>query len=214
MSLVTKASDINFDAASAMYCPQISGRTAGAAIDAFAPCYLKTSDGKVYMCDATALNEASEVIGFAPRAYASGDTNVTLYGAGLKIRYGSSLGVGDTLYLAATAGRLDTAATVGDPVGVATVITSSLILITRSSPVKAITAASLAIFVSAETTGTGSAQNVAHGLGVVPSKVLVAPTELAADLTAGYDVAEGTHTTTNVVLTVTSGAKFKVLAFA
>jgi len=67
------------------------------------------------------------------------------------------------------------------------------------------------IFVSAETTGTGSAQNVAHGLGTAPSAVLVAPTEFASNL--AVDIAEGTHTSTNVVLTVTSGAKFKVIAF-
>jgi hypothetical protein len=65
---------------------------------------------------------------------------------------------------------------------------------------------------SAETTGTGSAQNVAHTLGVAPSFVLVSPTELAADLAAGYDCAEGSHTSSNIVLTVTSGAKFKILA--
>ena len=67
-------------------------------------------------------------------------------------------------------------------------------------------------FISTETTGTGSAQNVAHGLGVIPSAVLVSFTELPADLAAGADIAEGTHTTTNIVLTVTSGVKFKVLA--
>jgi len=77
-----------------------------------------------------------------------------------------------------------------------------------------VTKAKAAVFVSTEQTGTGSAQNVAHGLGVVPSAVLVAPTELAADLAAGYDCAEGTHTSTNVVVTVTTGAKFKVLAWA
>lgn len=75
-----------------------------------------------------------------------------------------------------------------------------------------VTAAKMPLFVSTEQTGTGSAQNVAHGLGAVPSKVLIVPTELAADLAAGYDAAEGTHTTTNVVVTVTSGAKFKVWA--
>jgi hypothetical protein len=67
-------------------------------------------------------------------------------------------------------------------------------------------------FISSETTGTGSAQNVAHGLGVTPTVVLVSFTELPADLAAGADIAEGTHTATNVVLTVTSGVKFKVLA--
>lgn len=78
----------------------------------------------------------------------------------------------------------------------------------------AVTYAKAAMFISAETTATGSAQSIAHGLGVVPAKVLVVPTELAADLAAGYDAAEGTHTTTNVVVTVTSGAKFKVFAIA
>jgi len=68
-------------------------------------------------------------------------------------------------------------------------------------------------FVSAETTGTGSAQNVAHPFGTAPSKVVVMPTELAADLAAGYDAAQGTHTATNIVLTVTSGAKFVVVAW-
>jgi predicted RecA/RadA family phage recombinase len=67
------------------------------------------------------------------------------------------------------------------------------------------------VFISAETTGTGSSQNVAHGLGRTPTKVLVVPTEFASNL--NVDVAEGTHTSTNVVLTVTSGAKFKVLAY-
>lgn len=69
------------------------------------------------------------------------------------------------------------------------------------------------MFVSAETTSTGSAQNVAHGLGYTPTKIFVAPTELPADLTGGFDVAEGTHTSTNVVLTVTASCKFKVLAW-
>lgn len=66
-------------------------------------------------------------------------------------------------------------------------------------------------FVSAETTGTGSSQNVAHGLGRTPTKVIIALTEFLSN--QSVDVAEGTHTTTNVVLTVTSGVKFKVLAF-
>ena len=73
---------------------------------------------------------------------------------------------------------------------------------------------SLKIWTSSETTGTGSAQNVAHTLGVVPRFVLVSPTELAADLAAGYDCAEGSHTSSNIVLTVTSGAKFKIVAIA
>lgn len=71
-----------------------------------------------------------------------------------------------------------------------------------------------AIFISAETTSTGSAQNIAHGLGVIPSGILVVPTEHNAGLAGGYDVAEGTHTTTNVVVTVNASQKFKVFAWA
>lgn len=65
-------------------------------------------------------------------------------------------------------------------------------------------------WVSAEQTGTGSAQNVAHDLFGAPRKVVVALTEVDGN---AVDVAEGTHTSTNVVLTVTSGAKFKVEAW-
>lgn len=65
--------------------------------------------------------------------------------------------------------------------------------------------------ISAETTATGSSQNVAHGLGTTPSAVLIAPTEFASQL--NVDIAEGAHTSTNVVVTVTAAVKFKVLAF-
>lgn len=74
-------------------------------------------------------------------------------------------------------------------------------------------------FASAEQTGTGSAQNVAHGLGVAPSAVLISITDPGIETSGAADgakravITEGTHTTTNVVVTVTSGAKFKVLAF-
>lgn len=69
-------------------------------------------------------------------------------------------------------------------------------------------------FFSTEQTGTGSSQNIAHGMGATPSGVLIVPTELSAGLLGGYDVAEGAHDGTNVVVTVTSGEKFKVFAWA
>jgi predicted RecA/RadA family phage recombinase len=75
-------------------------------------------------------------------------------------------------------------------------------------------AGSSGIFISAEQTGTGSAQNIAHGLGVVPSRVFVAPTDLTPSTVGSYVVTEGTHTITNVVVTVTTSKKFKVLALA
>lgn len=76
---------------------------------------------------------------------------------------------------------------------------------------KSITAAKMALFVSDEQTGTGSAQTIAHGLGVTPSKVIIVPTNVPS---GGYAVTEGTHGTTNVSVTVTTGAKFKVVAIA
>lgn len=68
------------------------------------------------------------------------------------------------------------------------------------------------MFSSTEQTGTGSPQNVAHGLGTTPSMVWTEPSELPAALAAGYDVAKGAHDATNCIFTVTSGVKFFVHA--
>lgn len=78
----------------------------------------------------------------------------------------------------------------------------------------AVTFAKAKVFVSAEQTGTGSEQNVAHGLGATPSAVFVAPTDTAPATAGDYTVSEGTHDGTNVKVTVTTGKKFKVLAWA
>jgi len=67
-------------------------------------------------------------------------------------------------------------------------------------------------FISSEQTGTGSSQNVAHGLGVTPSKVIVSYTDLTPATAGSVNVTYGTHTSTNVVVTVTSGKKFIVEA--
>lgn len=75
----------------------------------------------------------------------------------------------------------------------------------------AVTKAKSATFFSTEQTGTGSSQNVAHGLAAAPAGVLIGVTESDGN---AFDVAEGTHTSTNVVVTVTSGVKFKVFAWA
>ncbi len=69
--------------------------------------------------------------------------------------------------------------------------------------------ASGSTFTSTEQTGTGSAQNVAHGLGAAPRIVWWSLSE--SDENA-FDVAPGTHTTTNAVFTVTAGVKFFVFA--
>lgn len=69
-------------------------------------------------------------------------------------------------------------------------------------PVKKATSA---MFVSAVTATTGSAQSVAHGLGAVPTVVLIVPVD-------GATVTEGTHTITNVVFTGTVSKNVKILA--
>ena len=124
MALVTRASTAQLDVSTGQFAPQITGLVAGADLDVAAPCYIKSSDGKVYMADATAANEAAELVGFTARAVKSGQP-VTLFGKGARFSYGTGLTPGDIYYAAATAGRLDTAATVGDAFGVAQAVTST-----------------------------------------------------------------------------------------
>ncbi len=71
-------------------------------------------------------------------------------------------------------------------------------------------------FQSAPVTATGSSQSVAHGLGVVPSLVLIAAynNQAAGSTPFAFSIVEGTHTSTNVVFTATSGLIVKVIAFA
>jgi len=66
------------------------------------------------------------------------------------------------------------------------------------------------IFVSGEISGDGTAQSTAHGLGFIPSVAFVVYTDLD-----GLPVVHtaGTHTTTNVIFTVTSGNSYRAIAF-
>lgn len=213
MSLITRSALASPDASTAQFAPQITGKIAGEAIDPCAPCYIKASDGLVYMTDATAAGEASRKDGFSAQAVASGNP-ITLYGVGTRFHYGSGLTIGTNLFAGATAGRLDNAPTVGDWAGCALVISASEIVITRTGPLVKGTSAGIGLFVSTEQTGTGASQNVAHGLGVVPAKVVLVPTDTAPATAGDYTAAQGVHDATNVKATVTSGKKFVVMAFA
>lgn len=66
------------------------------------------------------------------------------------------------------------------------------------------------MFISAEVTGTGSSQNTAHGLGSTPTYAVAMPTEFTSG--QSVDIAEGTHTSTNCVFTVTNGVKYRIIA--
>lgn len=67
-------------------------------------------------------------------------------------------------------------------------------------------------FQSGVRTATGASESIAHGLGVVPSLVHVAIYDNTG--VATVVVTEGVHTLTNVLVTVTANAKYKVIAFA
>jgi len=73
-----------------------------------------------------------QTIGFTPRAVKAGQP-VTVFGKGARFSYGTGLTPGDKYYIGATAGRLDTATTTGDAVGVAQAITSTDIRVIRDS---------------------------------------------------------------------------------
>lgn len=88
--------------------------------------------------------------------------------------------------------------------------TASVVLNAISSPSAL---ASGGRFVSTEQTGTGSPQNIPHGLGVVPSEVLIVPTDTAPATTGDYTAVEGAHDATNVIATVTTDKKYKVVAW-
>lgn len=130
MALITRASTASMDASTGMFAPQITGLIAGEDIDAAAPCYIASADGKVYMADGTAADAKAVLAGFSPRAAKAGQP-ITLFGAGARFSYGTGLTPGAKLYIGATKGRLDAAATTGDAVGVAQVITSTDIRVTR-----------------------------------------------------------------------------------
>lgn len=132
MALVTRIAKPSVDTSTAQFAPQIPDLIAGEDIDAGACCYIKSSDGKVYMSNGTAANEAAEFIGMSPRAAKLGEP-VTVFGIGTRFRYGTGLTPGDKYFVAATAGRLDTAATTGGTVAVARAVTAQDVVIIRAS---------------------------------------------------------------------------------
>lgn len=198
MSLITRASTASMDASTGMYAPQITGLYAGEDLSVAAPCYIKSSDGKVYMSNGTSANEAAEFAGFTPRAVKSGQP-VTLFGIGARFNYGSSLTPGDVYYIGATAGRLDTAATTGDTMGTAMAVTSTDIVVIR------VANANLTTTGSASLTGTQVATVAdANVIGGVP---VIHRIDVADGTTGDVDVTL-THKTRviNVWLVKTAGA--------
>ncbi len=207
MANITRVASASIDVSTGQFAPQLSGNLlAGEALSPVAPCYIKASDGRVYMSNATSANEAAKFDGFTAKTTKIGES-VTLFGVGARFRYGSGLTEGTSLYIADTAGLLSDTPTVGCPNPIARVVGTTDIRVLVNAD------RTPDVFVSTELTGTGSAQNVAHGFGSVPTKIFIAPTDLTPATVGQYVVTEGAHTATNVVVTVTTGKKFKVLAF-
>lgn len=125
MALVTRSAQAGGDTTHLIKVPQVSGDLyAGEALDLVSACYIKSSDGLVYMSNGTAVNEAARCHGFTARAVASGQP-VTLYRIGARFGYGTALTIGAMYYVAATAGRLDTAPTTGGLLAIAEAITAT-----------------------------------------------------------------------------------------
>src|SRR4051812_39055620 len=125
MANLTRVATANGDTLSLQKCPQISGNLyAGEALNAVSPCYIKASDGKVYMSNGTAATEPAKFDGFTLGACAINEA-VTLYGAGARFKYGSGLTIGADLYVSATAGSLADAATTGGTTVIARVVTAT-----------------------------------------------------------------------------------------
>lgn len=138
MTVITKSTSPSMDTGSAQQV--VAGNIyAGEELEAVAPCYIK-SDGKVYMCDGVADDEAAKFVGFTARHTELGQP-VTLFGFGTRFKYGSGLTPGAVLYLAENdgvynleAGLLDDAATTGDTTGTAIVVSATDIVVCRVDP--------------------------------------------------------------------------------
>ena len=131
MTLVaTRATGPDMDTSTGMYAPQITGLIAGEDLLACAPCYIKGSDGKIYQSNGTAATAAADVVGFSVEARKAGQA-CTLRALGTRLGYcdAGTLTPGAKYFLAATAGRLDTAATTGGTVAIARAVTDTDLIV-------------------------------------------------------------------------------------
>ena len=103
---------------------KITGLLAGEALTVGDACYIK-SDGKVWKSVGAAANAAAKVDGWCLVAAAVGDGVTLLFD--VNIEYAAGMTPGARLYLSATAGLLDDAATTGGTAPVAFVIDATRI---------------------------------------------------------------------------------------
>lgn len=124
MALLARSASAGGDTTHLIKVPQVSGDLyAGEALDACAMCRI-AADGLVYMSNGTANDALARFTGVTNRAVAIGQP-VTLYRNGARFGYGTGLTPGAQYFVAATAGRLDTAATTGGLTSVAEAINTT-----------------------------------------------------------------------------------------
>lgn len=119
MAVITKNGKPTLSTAVPPTTSSLSSLLAGEAIAQGDACYWKASDGKVYRSNGTAANEAAIVDGFALEDCPAGEY-LSLYW-NVNLNYGTGLTPG-LVYLAATAGALDTAATTGGTVSIGRIL--------------------------------------------------------------------------------------------
>lgn len=132
MADVTKSATPSMDTGSAQQI--VAGNMyAGEDLAAVAPCYIKASDGKVYMSDGSSSNEAAKFVGFTARATKAGQP-VTLFGFPTRFKYSSGLTPGAIFYISGTTGALADATTTGDTKGTAMAVNATDIVVCRVDP--------------------------------------------------------------------------------
>lgn len=108
---------------------QIPDLLAGEALAVGDLVYVK-SDGKIWKSNGTSANAAAKCRGIVLQAAAVGDPVTVIHN--VRLRYGSGLTPGATLYVSATAGAIDDAATTGGTAPIGYVVDATRIHIDQS----------------------------------------------------------------------------------
>ncbi len=108
----------------------LAGLMAGEALTAFDACYI-ASTGLVMKSNGTAAGAAAKVHGYAAKTTAINDP-VTLY-KNVRVRYGTALTPGTSIFVSATAGTLSDTATIGGTAPIGFVIDATRVFLDKSN---------------------------------------------------------------------------------
>ena len=109
---------------------QLAGLLTGEAVAAGDLCYIK-SDGKVWRSNGTSVAAQAVCVGIAAEACAVGEACTILWN--VNVRYGAGLTPGARLYVSATAGAIDDAATTGGTAPIGYVVDATRVHINQSA---------------------------------------------------------------------------------